>query len=404
MRRARFVKLTRIETIHLGPDSVMPALLLVRLHTDEGLIGEGETYYTPEATRAFIHELAAPLLLGQDPLAIERHWRTLYEMCARFGAKGNEMRAISALDVALWDILGQAAGLPIYQVLGGASHDRIKTYNTCAGPLYGRTLRAGFGITDAAGVLDDLRAFQTSADELARELLSDGITAMKIWPFDGFAQQKGGLAIEYRDLEAGLEPVRKIRDAVGRDMDIMIEGHGFWSLPAAVQIARALEEFQPAWVEDLIRADDPTALAALCRETSIPVLASEYLMTRWEYRQVLDLRGADILMIDPVWCGGITEARKIASMADTYAVPVTMHDCTGPHSLYAGLHLAINAPNALYQETVRAYLRTFYTDLVTDLPEIVDGHILAPTAPGLGTRLQPDVDSRPGTTVVASPL
>jgi galactonate dehydratase len=398
------VKLTRIETIHLGAESAIPAILLVRLHTDEGLVGEGETYYTPEATRAFIHELAAPLLLGGDPLAIERHWRSVYEMCARFGAKGNEMRALSALDVALWDILGQAAGLPIYQLLGGASRDRIKTYNTCAGPFYGRTLRAGYGLTDAAGVLDDLKAFQTNADELARDLLSEGITAMKIWPFDPFAQAKGGLAIEYRDLEAGLDPVRKIREAVGREMEIMIEGHGFWSLPAAVQIARALEEYQPAWVEDLIRADDPTALSALCRETSIPVLASEYLMTRWEYRQVLDVRGADILMIDPVWCGGITEARKIATMADTYAVPVTMHDCTGPHALYAGLHVAINAPNGLYQESVRAYLRTFYRDLVTDLPEIVDGHILAPTGPGLGTRLQPDIGSRPGATVVESTL
>jgi galactonate dehydratase len=398
------VKLTRIETIHLGADSAMPALLFVRVHTDEGLIGEGETYYTPEATRAIIHDLAAPLLIGGDPLAIEGHWRSIYEMCARFGARGNEMRALSALDVALWDILGQAAGLPVYQVLGGASRDRIKTYNTCAGPLYGRTTRPGYWVTDAAGTLDDLQAFQTHADELARDLLSEGITGMKIWPFDVFAQQKGGLAIEHRDLEAGLEPVRKIRDAVGHEMDIMIEAHGYWSLPAAVKIARALEEFEPAWVEDLIRADDPTALAALCRETSIPVLASEYLMTRWDYRQVLDARAADILMIDPIWCGGITEARKIASMADTYNVPVTTHDCTGPLSLYAGLHLTINAPNALYQETVRAYLRTFYRDLVTELPEIVDGHILAPTAPGLGTRLQPDIGSRPGATVVVSDL
>jgi L-alanine-DL-glutamate epimerase-like enolase superfamily enzyme len=227
---------------------------------------------------------------------------------------------------------------------------------------------------------------------------------MKIWPLDVFAQAKGGIGIEYRDLQSGLEPVRKIREAVGRDMEIMIEGHGFWSLPAAVQIARALEEYEPAWIEDLIRADDPTALAALRRETSIPVLASESLMTRWEYRRVLEVRGADLLMIDPVWCGGITEARKIATMADTYGVPVTTHDCTGPHALYAGLHLTINAPNALYQETVRAYLRTFYTDLVTDLPEIVDGHVLAPTAPGLGTRLQPDVGSRPGATVVTSAL
>lgn len=398
------MKLTRIETIHLGPDSAMPALLAVRVHTDGGLVGEGETYYMPEAARAFIHHFAAPLLLGRDALAVESHWQTLYETCARCGAKGAEMRALSAIDIALWDILGQAAGLPIYQLLGGACRDRIRTYNTCAGPHYGRTVRAGYGLDDAAGVLDDLQAFRTDAGALARDLLSEGLTAMKIWPFDRFAQEKGGVRIEHRDLEAGLEPVRSIRDAVGREMDIMIEGHGFWSLPAAVQIARALEEHEPVWVEDMIRADDPTALAALCRETTIPVLASEYLMTRWEYRRLLDVRGADIVMVDPVWCGGITEARKIVTMADTYGVPATTHDCTGPLALYAGLHLMINAPNALYQESVRAYLRTFYADLVTDLPEIVDGQILAPTAPGLGTRLQPDVAGRPGVTVVASDL
>ena len=382
----------------------MPALLVVRVHTAEGLVGEGETYYTPEAARSFIHELAAPLLLGGDALAVERHWRSLYEICARFGAKGNEMRALSAIDIALWDILGHAAGLPVYQLLGGACRDRIATYNTCAGPMYGRTVRAGYGSAAPAGVLDDLQAFRTDAGALARDLLSEGITGMKIWPFDEVAQQKGGARIRYRDLEAGLEPVRKIREAVGREMEIMIEGHGFWSLPAAMQLARALVEYEPAWIEDLIRADDPTALAALCRETSIPVLASEYLMTRWEYRRVLDVRGADILMIDPAWCGGITEARKIATMADAYGVPVTTHDCTGAHTLFAGLHLMINAPNALYQESVRAYLRTLYADLVTDLPEIVDGQILAPTAPGLGTRLQPDVVKRPGVTVVASDL
>ena len=400
----RPVKLTRIDTIHLGEDSAMPGLLLVRLHTDEGLVGEGETYYTPAATRAFIHELAAPLLLGRDPLAIEGHWRSLYEMCARFGAKGNEMRALSALDVGLWDILGQAAGLPVYQLLGGACRDRIKTYNTCAGPLYGRTLRAGYGITDAAGTLDDLVAFKTDAGELARDLLSEGITGMKIWPFDVFAQEKGGVGIEYRDLQAGLEPVRKIREAVGREMEIMIEGHGFWSLPAAVQIARALEEFEPAWVEDLIRADDPTALAALCRGNVDPGAGE----------RVPD----DTLGVPPrprrPRCGhrddrpGLVRRHHRGAQDRDHGRhlrrPGDDARLHGAASLFAGIHLSINAPNALYQETVRAYLRTFYADLVTDLPEIVDGHILAPTGPGLGTRLQPDVPARRGATVVTSEL
>jgi L-alanine-DL-glutamate epimerase-like enolase superfamily enzyme len=185
-------------------------------------------------------------------------------------------------------------------------------------------------------------------------------------------------------------------------MEIMVEGHGFWSLPAAKRIAQALEEFQPYWIEDLMRADDVAALAELQRSTTIPVLASEYLTTRYEYRPVLEQRAADIIMVDPTWAGGITEGKKIAALAETYKRPVALHDCTGPFTLFAGVHLAINATNAVYQESVRAYLRVTYPELVTELVRVEDGHILAPTAPGLGTALLPDVRRRPDATVVVS--
>ena len=174
------MRVTRIETIHLAEHAT---LLFVRLHTDEGLIGHGETKYAPDALRGFIHGYAAPLLLGKDPLTIDRHWRTLYEHAARCGAKGVELRALSALDVALWDILGQAAGMPVYQLLGGASHDRVAVYNTCAGPIYARSLDRADGVGQA-GVYEDLEAFMTRADELAEDLLSEGISGMKILPFD----------------------------------------------------------------------------------------------------------------------------------------------------------------------------------------------------------------------------
>ena len=148
-----------------------------------------------------------------------------------------------------------------------------------------------------------------------------------------------------------------------------------------------------------MRADDIDALAELRRGTTCPILASEYLATRYEYKPLLEKQAADIVMIDPTWAGGITECKKVCAMAETYKRPVAMHDCTGPFTLFAGIHLAINATNAIYQESVRAYLRVNYPELVTELPVIENGHILAPTKPGLGTALLPDIRTRPGAVV-----
>jgi L-alanine-DL-glutamate epimerase-like enolase superfamily enzyme len=186
-------------------------------------------------------------------------------------------------------------------------------------------------------------------------------------------------------------------------MEIMVEGHGHWSLPAAIRIAKAVEDFEPLWIEDLIRPDSVGALVELRRSTRTPMLVSEMLMTRYEYQPVLEARAADIVMVDPSWCGGISEARKIGQMAETHNLPVTFHDCAGPINLFAGLHLALNAPNAIYQETVRAFIRTFYPDLVTTNISIEDGFALPPTGPGLGTALLPEVLKRRDATVVASP-
>lgn len=188
------MKITRIETIHLQEHAT---LMFVRVHTDEGLIGHGETKYAIDALHGFIHQYAAPLLLGQDPLQIDRHWRTIYENTARCGAKGVEMRALSALDAALWDILGQVAGMPIYQLLGGASHDRMPTYNTCAGPVYARSLNRAEGI-GLGSAWEDLDAFTNRCDELAHELVEEGFKGMKIWPFDPFASATRGQRISLR--------------------------------------------------------------------------------------------------------------------------------------------------------------------------------------------------------------
>lgn len=415
------MKITALETIHL-PE--YPSILFVGVHTDDGLTGWSDTCYMPDAIAGFIHGFAAPMLLGHDALAIDLHWRRLYEVVAHIVGKGAELRGLSAIDCCLWDIFGQSAGQPVWQMLGGAARDRIRTYNTCGGPGYGRAAKGGtgYGTENATGPYEDLVGFMERPGELAQELLEDGLTGMKLWPFDYVAhwpgawdkwksfrgmfdpniRNLGGHDITAADLDRGMKPFREIRKAVGDKMEIMLEGHGLWSLPAAQKIARAMQEVKPAWLEDIMRADDIDALAELRDSSTCPILASEYLATRYEYKPLLEKQAADIVMIDPTWAGGITETKKVCTMAEAYKRPVAMHDCTGPFTLYAGIHLAINATNAIYQESVRAYLRVNYPELVTELPTIEAGHILAPTKPGIGTTLSPDVRKREGAVVRVS--
>jgi len=396
------VKITAIETIRL-PDR--PNLLLARVHTDEGLIGLGETSRGARAVEAQLHELVAPYLLGKDPLAIALHSRALLDSYLGFASAGAEVRAASMMDMALWDIFGQALNQPIYQMLGGACRERIRAYNTCAGYHYNtRTVaRRQIGAGDKPqGPYDDQIAFTHRADELAQSLLSEGFTAMKIWPFDPLAQRSHGSFLSRADLEVGLEPWRKIREAVGDRIEVMAEFHSLWNLQQAKQIAHALEEYRPYWSEDPIKMCDVATLKEYGVSTSIPVCASETLGGTAPYRDVLQAQAADIVMLDVGWCGGLTEARKIAALAESYQRPVAPHDCNGPLVWVASIHLMMHIPNALIMEAVRAYYTTWYHDIITDVPQVKDGFIHPLTGPGLGTRLLPDLLHRDGVMVQRS--
>jgi L-alanine-DL-glutamate epimerase-like enolase superfamily enzyme len=387
------VKITAIETIRLEE---FANLLWLRVQTDEGLVGLGETFFMAKTVEAYVHEVIAPKLLGRDPLAIDRIAKDLVGYLG-FRSTGAEMRGNSALDIALWDLFGKVTGQPIAQLLGGFSRQRVRTYNTCAGSAYMRTARgqstANWGL-GAARDYDDLDAFLNRADELAAELLSEGITAMKIWPFDIAAEASDGLHIPSHDLKKALQPFEKIRDAVGDRMDIMVEFHSLWQLLPAIQIARALAPYGTYWHEDPIKMDSLGDLKRYAEASAAPICASETLGSRWAFRDLLETGAAGIIMLDLSWCGGLSEARKIAAMAETWHLPVAPHDCTGPVVLAASTHLSLNAPNALIQESVRAYHRTWYRDLVTAVPEIADGHITVPPGPGLGLELAPDIEKR----------
>lgn len=392
------MKITALETVHVAE---YPNILFVQVHTDAGIVGLGETYRNPEAVAGFIHGTAAAHLLGRDPLQIDRLWRTLYEASLTYKGRGAEIRGLSAIDIALWDIFGQAAGLPVYQLLGGASRERIRIYNTCAGYTYGRNISgmAATGLGEPPrGPYEDYDAFMHRADELAESLLAEGITAMKIWPFDQAARATWGQSISTEDLERGLEPFRKIRRAVGNRIEIMVELHGLWNLPAALRIARALEEFEPTWYEDPIKLDNVHTLAQFARATRVPTCASETLATRWAFRELFEAGATSIAMLDVAWTGGISEAKRIATLAETYHLPVAPHDCTGPVTLLASVHLCINVPNALIQETVRAFYTGHYPLLLTALPRIERGYIYPPEGPGLGAALRPEVLARPDVT------
>lgn len=387
------MKITGIETVRIAEQA---NICWVLVHTDQGLTGLGETWFGAAAVEAYLHETAAPALLGTDSLAIDHISRRLSGYLG-FAAPGVEMRGNSAVDIALWDLFGKATGQPIAQLLGGFSRSAIRTYNTCAGSGYmrsgGQTV-SNYDISGGGPAYADLDAFLNRAGELAEDLLAEGITAMKIWPFDMAAEKSGGLHISAEDLRAALDPFERIRRQVGERMDIMVEFHSMWQLPAALKIARALKPYGTYWHEDPIRMDALGDLRRYAEVSEAPVCASETLATRWRFRDLMETGAAGIVMLDLSWCGGLSEGRKIAAMAEAWHLPVAPHDCTGPVVLAASTHLALNAPNAVIQESVRAFHRTWYRDVVTAVPPIERGMITVPEGPGLGMELHPDLERR----------
>jgi galactonate dehydratase len=388
------MKITAVETVRLGE---FPNLIWVRLRTDEGLTGLGETFMGAAAVEAYIHESAAPKLIGRDPIQIEAINKSLINYLGWRGT-GVETRGNSAIDIALWDLFGKAIGRPVCEALGGKSRDRIRVYNTCAGYKYIRDERsqavANWGVGNSRGPYEDLEAFLHRADELAHSLLEQGITGMKIWPFDIAAERTAGWDIAPAELDAALEPFAKIRKAVGNRMDIMVEFHSLWSLPMAQRLARALAQFDTYWHEDPLRLDNLADLKAYAEHSKAWVCASETLAYTHSFREYLETGVAGVAMLDLSWCGGLSEARKIAALAEAWHVPVAPHDCTGPVVYAASCHFSLHARNALIQESVRAFYTGWYTELVTELPPITKGEVTVNMKPGLGLDLLPDLDRR----------
>ncbi len=379
------MKITTVESF-VHPE--FPNIIYVKIGTDAGISGIGESYYFGKTVATFVNEFVAPTLIGLDPANIESISRKLTTYVGALSS-GAEMRAKSAVDIALWDIKGKVENKPIYKLLGGESKE-LPIYNTCAGRGYMRKSdqdSSSWGISAANDQYEDLQAFLTDAGALAKTLLAEGIGGMKIWPFDIYAEKNDGEDISDEDLKNGLIPLQKVRDAVGDKISLMLELHALWTPKAAKKIFEATKDLNLSWIEDPIYPDLLDDYAILRNKGFAPIAHGETVSSMTRVEALLKNDYIDVLTLDLGWCGGFTQGIKFSDATKKYGKSIAPHDCSGPIGLIAGAHLSTAYENALVQETSRASLRTWYPMIVTNLPTISNGKISLGQESGLGTDL-----------------
>lgn len=391
------MRISAVETLRLTEN---PNLLWVRIHTDDGLTGLGETYFGAGPSEADIHDRIAPIILGEDASRIE-FLNMKMQPYTGFSGSGAEVRALAAVDVALWDIAGKAANKPLCNLLGGRTRDAIQVYNTCAGPSYVSKTSAvrpdNFGVASESiggSLYEDLEAFMHHPEDLAASLMEMDIFSMKIWPLDLAAGAVDGVDISPTDLRKGIEPFEKIRAAHGDKIRLKAELHGLWSLNAAKKIAAALEPLDMDWIEDPVWMDRTGEIAELAASTRAPLAGGETLASLGQFKSLIDEGNIGTPIMDVTWSGGVSAARKVAALAEARSRSIAFHDCSGPVTLAVSTHLALSLRNVREQEIARGFYYAWYKDFVDALPPIEKGMITVPEGPGLGMDLLPELFTR----------
>jgi galactonate dehydratase len=340
------VRITRLETF-----LVKPRWLFLKVHTNAGVVGLGEPIVEGRAqTCAAAVKEIEPYLVGKDPRAVVHHWQAIYRHAFYRGGPVLTS-ALSGIDQALWDIKGKLLGVPVYELLGGPTRQRIRVYAHAGTP------------------------------ELIRERKAQGFTAFKTGP----ARLNGrySRAVENKAwIENAVAHFARLREIVGKDGDIGIDFHGAVPPATAKILMKELEQFQPFFYEEIINCQNVDLMAEMAKTTHIPIATGERDFTKWGFRQILEKGAATILQPDLCHAGGITEVRLIAGMAEAYYASVAPHNPLGPISLAAGLQIAASIPNFLCQEQVSlgdGYLKNPF--------KVRDGYVDLPTGPGLGIEL-----------------
>lgn len=365
INNAEPMKITKIESVRVKGE----VFWWVLLHTNNGIVGIGETCHHPDGEIGILKNLSR-FLIGRDPRDIDRIWQDLFDThWAGWG--GADIRVIAAINIAQYDILGKALGVPIYRLLNGKAQEKLRLYNTST---YYRPIN---------GMIPE-----KDIEKISKFFIERGIRAQKIYPYNETARKNGGTYISPADLERCLGWVKRIRDSVGNEMDIAIDFSGMWNLPCAQKIASSLEPYNIMWIEEIIRQDNIQSYATIARETSIPVCVSERLATRYQYRELMETKACDIVMYDLCWCGGISEAKKISDMADTYYIPTAPHGFEGPLSWVAAIQTSMALTNFFILESCYPQYTVKYPHFFKNIPQPVDGFVVAPEGPGLGVEFQ----------------
>lgn len=352
------MKVTDIKTFAV--DCFRTNWVFVKVYTDEGIDGVGEATleYKEKALFGAIEHIKE-YLVGKNPLTIEKHWHDIYrDAYWRGGAV--LMSALSAVEMALWDILGKSLNVPVYQLLGGKVNDKVRIYVN--GWFAGAKTPEEFGAK-------------------AKEAVKRGVSAMKWDPFG-----KSYLDISNKDLNTALECVAAVRDAAGPDVDLLIEGHGRFNINTGIKIAKELEQFNPMWFEEPTPPDSLDALSEVKKKSPVPISAGERLYTRYEYRELFEKRCADFIQPDISHAGGLGELRKIGAMSEAYYLGFAPHNPSGPVANAASLQLAACSPNFSILEIMYSDV-DYRKEITNETLRYEDGFMYIPDKPGLGIEL-----------------
>jgi galactonate dehydratase len=356
------LKITDVNTIVVN--AKLRNWVFIKVTTNEpGLVGWGEASLEWK-TQAVVGAVAdlAPLLIGEDPRRTEHLWQVMYRQ--QFFKGGIvTMSAISGIDQALYDIKAKDLGVPLYELLGGKVRDRVRMYDHLGG-----------GSSEAvyeSSAIDDF-------GRLAKDSVAAGFSALKILPVPPTRMLDGA-----EDLRRAADLMGTVRDAVGEDVDVMVDLHGRTTPAMAIQYGKALGPMRPWFFEEPCQPEVVDAMVEVARALSIPIATGERLVTRWQFRELLEKRACAVIQPDVCHCGGLSEMKKIAAMAETYQISVAPHNPLGPVATMANIHFALSTPNFLIQEVMRQDVP--WRNEVVDAPlDIRDGYVYPPTKPGLG--------------------
>lgn len=377
------MKITDVKTYVVGnPPPHFGGLywIFLKLTTDHQLVGYGEVYsvpFHPQIVARMIEDVCARYVIGTDPFQIERLWRIVYSSGYTQRPDPSLLGVLSGIEMACWDIVGKELNKPIYELLGGQVHEKLRSYTY----LYPEE-------ADKTNVYNDPELAAVRAAEYVKR----GFTAVKfdpVGPYSAFDPRQLSLpALDHTE-----KFVKTVREAVGGQCDLLFGTHGQMTTSGAIRLARRLEKFDPLWFEEPVPPENLNEMARVARQTSIPIATGERLTTKYEFARVLEKQAASILQMALGRVGGILEAKKIAGMAEAFYAQIAPHLYCGPISGAADIQISTCSPNFLIQESIQTW-GGFHAEILKEPIQWQDGYIIPPNKPGLGVELNEEVAAK----------